>query len=623
MNPAQYPHSRIPNFSPHVPLDGGNGRRKLPDRGRTRRQVEEDDSAYTKRQLKGLLTLMAIAEPETMVVPFSGASTRLRYTGPIGYVQQRPLEPRAKGRTTERPARSQGLLRGDGMLRNALYIILNSGVQSALGFGFWIITARVFSTADVGRASTLISAISLLSFLGLLGLNTAFIRYLPVASQWNRLVTAGIVLTAGCSAVAGLIYVFITPQIAPSVAFITHSVPMVAGFVLITSAAAVNILTDSVFIAAGKSSYNAIVDGIIGGSFRIILVLVFAGGGTYAIFGVASAGYVSAALVSLVLIVRIFRWRPTIRDSWSVLKPIVGFSGANYVGNILNFLPGLLVPLIVLNRLGADEEAYYYVAFQLAFLLWTATSAVEQAFLAEGASNGLMSNSVLVRSLRILIMFCIPAFLLLLLLSHFMLLAFGVKYSVHAEGSLIALAAAVLPIAANNWFLTVLRLSNRLTEIVWSNGVYGAVVLGLAWVLAPRGLTAVSLSWPIGASAGAIVAGLAAMGAIRRNRKQQQVGLESAAHRILINLYDPWYCISYSELTCPLLGCLAHAPSEIWVIKKVVEGCSKRAGIAGRDQDARPTMLHDFPQPAHVGGHNRRPGSHGLDGHEAKRLVPN
>lgn len=479
----------------------------------------EDDIAYANRQMQGLLTLMAIAEPMTTVVPFSGALTRLRYTGPVGPaadVQRGRVQ--QPGQADAPPAKKPGLLRGDGMLRNALYIVLNSGVQSALGFGFWIITAHVFSTSNVGRASTLISAISLLSFLGLLGLNTTFIRYLPVVRDWNGLVTSGILLAAACSGLAGLLYVFITPEIAPPVAFIAHSGLMTAAFALITAATAVNTLTDSVFIASGKSVYNAIVDGVVGGSFRIILVVIFAGGGTFAVFGVASAGYVSAAVVSLILIVRVLRWRPVLRNTWRVLKPTLGFSGANYVGSVLNFLPGLLVPLIVLNRLGADTEAYYYVAFQLALLLWTATAAVEQAFLAEGASSGLMSNKVLGRSLRILVAFCVPAFFALLALSHFLLLAFGAKYSAHAEGCLIGLAAAVLPIAADNWFLTVLRLSNKLAAIVWSNAVYGAVVLGLAWELAPRGLTALSLSWPIGAAAGAIVAGVPAIRAIWRNR---------------------------------------------------------------------------------------------------------
>jgi O-antigen/teichoic acid export membrane protein len=473
----------------------------------------------------GLLALMSIAEPETTVVPFSGASVRLRYTGPIELDEARLIEPPVQPGAADRVSRFRAFLRNDQMLRNALYIILNSGVQAVLGFAFWIITARVFSTANVGRASSLISAISLLSFLGLLGLNTTFIRYLPVAANRDRLMTAGTTLVAICSATAALVYVFLTPRIAPSVAFIAHSVPFAVGFIVITAATAVNILTDSVFIAAGKSIYNAIVDGVVGGTFRIALLVVLAGGGAYAVFGAASAGYVSGAVVSLLLMVRVVKWKPDFRNSWQAIRPVLKFSGANYVGNVFNLLPSLIFPLIILDRLGDTMEAYFYVAFQLAQLLFTATAAVEQAFLAEGATTGRMGKAVLTRSLRILMAFCIPAFLLILLFGHFALLAFGAKYAAHAEGSLIALAAAVLPIAADNWFLTVLRLSNKLKAIVWSNGVYGAVVIGLAWVLAPHGLTVVSLAWPIGASAGAVVAGVAAIGVIRRGQSERQEAL--------------------------------------------------------------------------------------------------
>ena len=69
---------------------------------------------------------------------------------------------------------------------------------------------------------------------------------LPVTAEWNRLVTAGVTLVAVCSGAVGLAYVLATPKIAPSVAFIAHSPLLTVGFVLITVATAVNILTDSV-----------------------------------------------------------------------------------------------------------------------------------------------------------------------------------------------------------------------------------------------------------------------------------------------------------------------------------------------------------------------------------------
>jgi O-antigen/teichoic acid export membrane protein len=461
----------------------------------------------------------------------------LPYTGPIERARGRPLEPPGQTGVTDHASRSRTFLRGDRMLRNAIYLIMNSGVQAALGFAFWIIAARFFDTTAVGCASSLISATTLLSILGLLGLNTTFIRYLPVAAQRNRLITAGIVLVAVCSGVAAVVYVLLTPRLVPSVAFVDRNAQMAVGVVLLTAATGINLLTDSVFIAAGKSSYNVISDGLIGGSFRIILILTLAGGGAFSIFGASSIGYAAAAIVSLLFMVWVLKWRPSVLNFWLVLKPVLRFSGANYVGNVCNLLPGLVVPLIVINRLGATTEAYYYVAFQLAAVLYTAIGAVEQAFLAEGASSGQIDRAIIVRSLRLLLAFCIPAFLLMLFSSHFVLAAFGAQYGAHAGGCLIVLASGILPQAANNWFLTVLRLSNRLQAIVWSNVVYGAVVIGLAWTLAPHGLTAVSLSWPIGTCAAAIVAGVAAMKAIGRNQSKAHGALRTTTFRCFMTYY--------------------------------------------------------------------------------------
>ena len=482
----------------------------------TRRQKRLDDEAYAVRQLSGLLALTAMAEPETIAVPFSGTSVSMRYTGPIERLDETLLQPRGTS-AAGGGARRLAFLRGDQMLRNSLYLIINSGSQAVLGFVFWIIAARLFSTADVGLAGSLMAATGLIEFLGLLGMNTTFIRYLPIARDRNRLMTAGVVLVAICSGFMALVYVFLIPEFSPSISFVTHSLPLAVGFVLLTVGGGINMLTDSVFIAVGKAGYNAVVDGLVGGIVKIVLIVSLVGAGSFGIFSSAIGGFVVAAVVSLLLMVRVVRWRPDFHGLWLVIKPVLRFSGMNYVANVLNLIPSLVVPLMVLNRIGPSGAAFYYVSFQLASVIYTAAGAVEQAFLAEGSKSGAVGRRVLMRSLRILMAFCIPAFIFMLVFGHVMLLAFGTKYVHNAAGPLIPLSAAVLPIAANNWFLTVLRLANQLKAIVISNAIYAAAIIGLAWFLAPQGLTVMSLCWPIGAATGALAAGVAAAGAIRRN----------------------------------------------------------------------------------------------------------
>jgi O-antigen/teichoic acid export membrane protein len=401
-------------------------------------------------------------------------------------------------------------LRADHMVRNSLYLILNSGLQAGLGFAFWIIAARLFTTADVGRASSLIAATVVLAYVALLGLNTTFVRYLPTAHDRDAMLTVGLLLVAAAGAGLGLLYVLLTPVIAPRVAFIEQQPVMTVGFVLLTAAGAVNLITDSVFIAGRKAGYNALVDGGLGGLAKVGSTVILVGTGAYGLFCASAAGSAAAALASILLMTKALRWRPALRKPFQTLLPLLRFSGATYVGNVLNLLPILVVPLIVLDRLGASAAAYYFVAFQIANLLYSAAYAIEQAFLAEGSQAGVDWRELVRRSLRVLIALCLPAGLVLFLIAHWLLLMFGSKYSQHGTAALMVLAVAVIPVAANCWLQTVLRLSGRLRAIVVSNSVYAVAICGLAWFLAPHGLTGLAAAWPVGALLGAAAAAMPA-----------------------------------------------------------------------------------------------------------------
>jgi O-antigen/teichoic acid export membrane protein len=397
-------------------------------------------------------------------------------------------------------------LLADHMVRSSLYLTLSSGLQAGLGFTFWVITARLFSTASVGRAGSLIAATVVIAYLAQLGLNNTFIRYLPTASDRNALMTSGCLLVAMCGIGMGLMYLVLTPVLAPRLGFVAHSPAFAAGFVLMAGAGAVNVLTDSIFIAERKASCNALVDGGIGGVTKVSSGVILAGTGAYGLFCASAGGPLAACLASMILMTTALSWRPSLRRPLAALRPVLRFSGANYAGNVLSLLPMLVVPLIVLDRLGPSAAAYYFVAYQVATLLYSAGYALEQAFLAEGSQAGVSWRQLLRRSLRVLALLTLPACLLLAAAGHWILLVFGTRYSQHGTPSLILLAAAAIPLAANNWLMTVLRLSGRLRAIVVSSGVYAVAICGLAWFLAPHGLGVLTAAWPIGGLAGAGVA---------------------------------------------------------------------------------------------------------------------
>jgi glycosyltransferase involved in cell wall biosynthesis/O-antigen/teichoic acid export membrane protein len=430
-------------------------------------------------------------------------------------------------------------LRRDHMVRNALYLMLSAGLQAGLGMAFWIVTARLYPVADVGTATSLISASTLVAYVALVGMNSTFVRYLPTAPAPNALVTAGLLVVGVCAAVLAGGYVLLTPVLAPALSFVAGSPAPAVGFVLLTVACAVNLVTDAVFVAARKAGVNAVLDGGIGGATKIVSALVLAGSGAFGLYVAGTGGYVTAGLASLVLMVVSLRYRPAVSGLRAALRPLMHFSGANYLGNVLNFVPGLVVPPIVLNRLGAASAAYYFVAFQVATLLYSVSAAVEQSFLAEGSYAEEDERTLFRRSLRVVAVFCGVGCVALVLAGPLVLSVLGPAYREHGAGALVVLALAALPIGALHWLLTVLRLTGRLRAVVVSNAVYAIAVCLLAWVLAPHGLVALAAAWPAGSLLAAVTAGGSARGVLRAPRGARRCGRRARTRVLIVSSYAP------------------------------------------------------------------------------------
>jgi O-antigen/teichoic acid export membrane protein len=501
------------------------------------------EDAHRARQQAGIEALLAIAsqaslgmaDPATTVLsPVVVWPAEDGESGTSGWAIPRAPELSMDAR----PVRAGSLLsrlRDDHLVRTSLYLMLSSGVQAALGFTFWLVMARLFSAEDVGKASSLISATTLIAYFSLVGLNSTLVRFLPTARDKHSLLTGAVLMVIGTAAAIGLTYVLLMPVAAPRLEFVEHSFAMAAGFVILTAAAAVNLITDAVFIASRKAGLCTLTDGVIGGISKIVLGVALAGAGAYGLFSASVGGFAAAALASVVLIMTSLRWRPSLKRPFQAVKPLLRFAGANYVANAMNLLPSVVVPLIVLDRLGAKSAGYYYVAFQMAALLYAAVYAVESAFFAEGSQAGADWRAIRRRSRRLALVLFVPGGILLMVAAHWVLLAYGRGYSLNGTGCLELLAAAVLPMAMANWAWTVLRLSGRLVAVVFSTAVYSGGICAAAWILAPHGLTALAAAWPLGAALAAVVGTLMSATssgkAPPRHRRGASVSLDAASSR--------------------------------------------------------------------------------------------
>ncbi|HEX3784241.1 MAG TPA: oligosaccharide flippase family protein, partial [Pseudonocardiaceae bacterium] len=164
-------------------------------------------------------------------------------------------------------------LRRDALVRNSFFLLLTTGVSAAAGFVFWIEVARLYSVTDVGRATSLLSAVTLLCYFSQFGLSSSLVRYLPTSSKRAEHVSSALTLVAVTGVLVALGFAALLPVVAPKLSFVTGTWTHIAMFAILTMCAAQNLLTDAVFVALRAARYNLLIDGALMGAAKLVLPL--------------------------------------------------------------------------------------------------------------------------------------------------------------------------------------------------------------------------------------------------------------------------------------------------------------------------------------------------------------
>ena len=80
--------------------------------------------------------------------------------------------------------------------------------------------ARVYSATDVGLATSLLSATTVISMLSLLGFGSSFVRFLPKSVNRDREISSGLIAAGTTALIGASIYVLLIPQLASKLEFV-------------------------------------------------------------------------------------------------------------------------------------------------------------------------------------------------------------------------------------------------------------------------------------------------------------------------------------------------------------------------------------------------------------------
>jgi O-antigen/teichoic acid export membrane protein len=421
----------------------------------------------------------------------------------------------------------------DSLARNSILIMASTVGTSALGYLYWMVAARSLPQSRIGTATALISAATVVSMVSNLGIGHMFIQRLPgsAAAAWSRTVGSGLLLGCASTAVAALVAAGALPR-----GFVTGPAGA-AGLVATAVALTASTLLDYVFVAH-RASHGMLWRNLALAVGKLLTLLALTAA------GVNTAGAVLLAWTAPSLLVTAYTLRaalprlrplppagpplspgsessaaatrpmePAVRSSpVGAAYPPGGFAGelrhvrrsltGHHLVNLAQAGPSALLPVLVTARLGAGENAHFYVAWMTASVLFMVSPAVASAFYAERSNDA--RASLPRAALVVLVVIGGPA-AGLFVWGGWILGLFSAGYA--AGGTLLKiLVLAAVPDAVTNLAVAHWRSHGRLRRCLRLNLLMATTCLALTWLWLPvAGIAAAGLAWLAGQSAGALV----------------------------------------------------------------------------------------------------------------------
>ena len=386
------------------------------------------------------------------------------------------------------------------LIRNSFFIMASSLAAAGFGFFFWMIAARLYSQADVGIATALMSSVGLLILISRLGLDQSVIRFFPLRDKNGVLGTALLVPTAVALG-AGLLFIAAVDIISPELAIVRTIAPL---YLLILGAYSLIWVLEGAFNALRKSEHYFTLNVFYGSRILFLVPLVFLG--ATGIFGAFGLSCILGLFLALALLARC-SVRPALGVDRVFLREAWQFSAGAYIAGILMSAPNMVIPIMVLHVLGAESTANYYITYAIVSILFMIPYAFTTSLFVEGSHGGEMKKSVL-RTLASMFALLIPAIIMLSLFGEQILNLIGKDY-VEGMALLRVLALSALFVSICQTFISIAKVRNDIQSLVILSGFVSVALLGLGYTLMHRfGLIGMGYAWFATYLAGTLLVGL-------------------------------------------------------------------------------------------------------------------
>ncbi len=383
----------------------------------------------------------------------------------------------------------------------------------ATGFLFWLLAAHAVDASAVGLAAGAVSLMMLGTQFAIMGTGSAFIlSHTKLADQRRQLLDATVTLvlltSAGASAVALVLVGVLSEQLRP----IATEPAFAALFVAMTVLGTLGILLDHVSVALERGA-EVLVRNCAGGLLTAAPLLAAPSVGwdvpAQGLFGLwVLGGALSCAIGARQLYRQLdgYRYRP--RLPRSLTRQLVRTGMPNHALTLVERSPNLLLPAVVTEVLSPELNAYWYVAWMMAWAVLVIPVSVGLTLLAQVAKEPAAIRAGVRRAAQTGVVLGLVSAVAVAVVGPWVLQLLGQEYADAGTPPLRVLLLGVLPVLVIQLYFAVCRSASRVREAVAAGAVTAiASIVCTALAASISGLLGMACAWVVVQAISAVWAG--------------------------------------------------------------------------------------------------------------------
>lgn len=387
------------------------------------------------------------------------------------------------------------------MVHSSVAMISGRVANMAFGLGFWVLASRSFPTHSVGLTAGVVAALLVCVQLSLVGLDSSFISHFPRHRlQLDALLDTSISMVLGASVLVAGGFLMLTTGVFDELRVVSDDPWYGAMFVVTAAAATVGYFFDQVSMAQGRGDHVFVrsgVNGLLKVGPLVVLAALGLASSSQALFSLWLVGAVAAAATGL------WQFWHTANGYWfrprihrHLARGLIGAGVPHHALTLADRLPGLLLPILVLELLSPTQNAYWYGSWMAALVVYFIPMSIGIGLFAEITNRPEEARAQIGRAMKAALGLGAPVAVLVAITAPVLLRVLGPEYAGAGSAPLRLLMLAVVPMTFVHVYYAVCRATGRLREAVALSGSAGLLMLAATVVVAPAGgLAAIATAW--------------------------------------------------------------------------------------------------------------------------------